>query len=94
MLLEQINSTNTYGFLAAGLTTIAFLPQLIRTYQTKSANDVSITTLIMFITGVMTWTIYGIRIHSLPVIIANLITFTLNVLILILKLIYRESTEN
>ena len=79
-----------YGYFAAILTTIAFIPQLIKTLKTKKAEDVSLTTLIMFLTGVAAWIIYGIEISSKPILIANIITFLLNFLILVFKLIYSK----
>ena len=77
-----------FGYLAAILTTAAFLPQLIKTISTKKAEDVSLITLIMFISGVFSWIIYGYKISSLPILIANLITFFLNSLILFFKIFY------
>ena len=79
-----------FGYFAAVLTTIAFIPQLMKTLKTKKAEDVSLTTLIMFLTGVASWIIYGIQISSKPILIANIITFLLNLLILIFKLIYSK----
>ena len=79
-----------FGYFAAVLTTIAFIPQLMKTLKTKTAEDVSLTTLIMFLTGVSAWIIYGIQISSKPILIANIITFLLNFLILIFKLIYSK----
>ena len=79
-----------FGYLAAILTTAAFLPQLIKTLKTKKADDVSMTTLIMFITGVLSWIIYGYEISSTPILIANLITLILNLLILISKLYFSK----
>ena len=79
-----------FGYFAAILTTLAFLPQLIKTLKTKKAEDVSLITLIMFLTGVAAWIIYGIQISSKPILIANTITFILNFLILVFKLIYSK----
>ena len=77
-----------FGYFAAILTTLAFLPQLIKTLKTKKAEDVSLITLIMFLIGVFSWIIYGFKISSTPILIANVITFILNFLILIFKIIY------
>ena len=77
-----------FGYFAAILTTLAFLPQLIKTLKTKKAEDVSLITLIMFLTGVLSWIIYGYKISSTPILIANIITFFLNLLILIFKIIF------
>ena len=75
-----------FGYFAAILTTLAFLPQLIKTLKTKKAEDVSLITLIMFLTGVLSWIIYGYKISSTPILAANIITFILNLLILIFKI--------
>jgi len=77
-----------FGYSAAILTTLAFLPQLIKTIKTKTADDVSLITLIMFLAGVGFWIIYGIKISSLPILAANLITFFLNALILVSKIYF------
>ena len=80
-----------FGYIAAVLTTAAFLPQLIKTLKTKKADDVSLITLIMFIIGVLCWIIYGYKISSIPILIANLITLILNLLILISKIYFSKS---
>ena len=81
-------NVDIYGYFAAILTTAAFLPQLIKTLETKKADDVSLTTLIMFIIGVLSWIIYGFKISSTPILIANFITLILNMLILISKIYF------
>ena len=80
-----------FGYIAAILTTAAFLPQLIKTLKTKKADDVSLITLVMFIIGVLCWIIYGYKISSIPILLANLITLILNLLILISKIYFSKS---
>ncbi len=87
--MDSIN-IEFFGYFAAILTTAAFLPQLIKTLKTKKANDVSLLTLIMFICGVCSWIIYGYKISSLPILIANIITFILNLFILISKIYFSK----
>ena len=82
-----------FGYFAAILTTATFLPQLIKTIKTKKAEDVSSLTLIMFICGLVSWIIYGYKISSSPILIANIITFLLNLLILISKLYYSKNIK-
>ena len=84
-------NVDIFGYFAAILTTSAFLPQLIKTLKTKKADDVSLTTLVMFIIGVLSWMIYGYKISSTPVLIANLITLILNILILISKVYFSKT---
>ena len=80
-----------FGYSAAILTTVAFLPQLIKTLTTKKADDVSLITLIMFIVGVLSWIIYGYKISSMPILVANIITFLLNSMILFSKIYFSKS---
>ncbi len=79
-----------FGYFAAILTTAAFLPQLVKTLKTKKADDVSSLTLLMFICGVGSWIIYGYKISSSPILVANIITLILNLLILISKTYYSK----
>ncbi len=91
--MNHFNYIDLFGFSAALLTTIAFIPQLYKTWQTKSAEDVSLIMLILFITGLICWIIYALKIHSIPILVANIITFIFNFSILILKLTYRNNNQ-
>lgn len=77
---------NLIGFLAATLTTIAFIPQVIKVWRTRSTRDVSIGMYTLFTAGVALWFCYGLMIGSWPVIAANAITLILAGLVLIMKI--------
>ena len=91
--MNYFNYIDLFGFLAALLTTIAFLPQLYKTWQTKSADDVSLIMLILFITGLISWIIYGYKINSIPILVANIMTLIFNFSILILKITYSKQKD-
>ena len=74
------------GLFAALLTTVAFLPQVIKTWKTKKTRDISFTMYIILVTGVFLWLIYGFLIKDLPLILANLVTLVLVSFILFLKI--------
>ena len=76
------------GYISATLTTIAFLPQIIKTIQTKSAKDVSMGMFVLFTIGVFLWIIYGILTKTYPVLIANAVIFCLALIQIILKIKY------
>ncbi len=78
-----------FGLTAAALSTISFFPQLLKTWKTKSAKDISLSMFSIFCAGVLLWLVYGILINDFPVIIANIFTFVQAFIILILKLKYR-----
>ncbi len=77
------------GFIAAACTTLSFLPQVIKTWKTRSTRDISLGMYIVLSTGVFLWLIYGISIMSWPVIIANAFTFILAVSVLWMKIVYK-----
>ncbi len=84
-----MDSITILGLVAATLTTVAFLPQMIKTWKSKSAKDVSLGMLITFCIGVFLWLIYGIYLQALPIILANLLTLIFNLIILGFKIKYR-----
>ena len=77
------------GLLAGALTTISFLPQVIKTWTSKSTKDISLGMFLTFCVGVLLWIIYGIAVRDLPVIATNLATLILSATILWLKLKYK-----
>lgn len=77
--------TNWIGSLAGILTTIAFIPQVIKTWKTRSARDISLWMFLLFSTGVLLWLIYGLSLHAMPIILANGITLALSTSILLMK---------
>ncbi|MBN8702631.1 MAG: SemiSWEET transporter [Bacteroidetes bacterium] len=73
------------GYTAATLTTIAFLPQLVRIIKTRSTKDVSWGMYFIMLTGVGLWLTYGLLIQAWPIIFANTITIVLVGAILYIK---------
>ncbi|MGE3844859.1 MAG: SemiSWEET transporter [Vicinamibacterales bacterium] len=78
------------GYLAAILTTAAFVPQVLKTWQSKSADDLSLTMLITFTAGVFLWLVYGVWLASWPVVAGNAVTFVLSLGLLVMRLQYRS----
>jgi len=77
------------GLLAALLTTLAFLPQVIKCWKTQRTRDVSFIMYVILVTGVFLWLVYGFLIKDLPLILANLITLILVSSVLFLKIKYK-----
>lgn len=78
------------GLTAGFCTTVAFLPQAIKTWKTKSAKDLSLGMYSIFCTGIILWLIYGFLINDLPVILTNLASLILATSILYFKLSYKD----
>ncbi len=74
------------GYLAACLTTAAFIPQAWLTWKTRSAKGVSLGMYCVFVTGVAMWLAYGLLIGAWPVTVANTITLALSGFILVMKI--------
>ena len=77
------------GFFAAFCTTIAFLPQAIKVFKSKSTKDISLYMFIIFIIGVLSCLVYGLIINDMPIILANAVTLILSFFILIYKIKYK-----
>lgn len=84
----------TLGYFAGVFTTIAFVPQVLQIYKTKSAKDVSLAMFLIFTLGVFLWLIYGIKAKALPVIVANSFTLLLSMVILFFKFKYKETPQS
>lgn len=74
------------GSIAGVLTTLAFVPQVARTWRTRSARDLSLAWLVVFIAGVALWLVYGLVLASWPLIMANGVTLALVLMLLWMKL--------
>jgi len=82
--------TQLIGLTAGTLTTVAFVPQVLKTYKSRSAKDLSLWMFLIFCTGVVLWLIYGIAINAVPVIIANAVTLVLSSVLLIFKFTFKN----
>ena len=81
--------TTIIGLLAAFGTTVSFLPQAIKTIQTKDTSGISLGMYSLFTAGTLLWLIYGILSGSIPVTIANAITLIFASIILVYKIRYK-----
>lgn len=81
-------TTKIVGYLAAVMGTLIMFPQLIKTIKTKSAKDVSMGMLIVFLINCFLWIIYGTLIKDGPVAISNSLVFIILIIEVILKIKY------
>ncbi len=77
------------GLAAGVLTTIAYLPQVRKTWKTKSVKELSLSMYIVMFIGVMLWLTYGILLQSISIILANIVTGALTSTLIYLKLKYK-----
>lgn len=86
----MIDTYEIIGLIAAVLTTSAYVPQVIKTWKIKSADDLSLTMYIAMFIGIILWLLYGIHLNSLAMILANSITAMLTFLLIVFKLRYKR----
>ena len=86
---SAVDSVSVLGFVAGALTTLAFLPQVVKTLRTKSTRDISLAMVTLTSTGIFLWFIYGLCVGALPIIVANLISFMLTLTLVVLKIKHR-----
>jgi MtN3 and saliva related transmembrane protein len=81
------------GILAGLLTTVGFIPQIIKGYRTKRMEDVSLLMPLVLGAGMLLWLFYGISLENLPIILWNVIAFALNMVVVVLKLRYAKNHD-
>ena len=93
MMLPSGGWATVVGSVAAACTTGAFVPQVVRVWRLRSAAEISLATFSVFAFGTLAWLIFGLMLGSLPIILANGITFGLAVGIVALKLRFDRRPE-
>ena len=78
--------TASIGALAALLTTVAFVPQVVRVIRTRDTHAISLFMYLLFSLGVALWCVYGLLLGLWPVVVANVITLALALVVLVLTL--------
>lgn len=84
-----MRTNDTLGLIAGALTSISFLPQVIKTWRSGSARDLSLSMFGIFSLGVTLWLIYGLKVNSIPIIAANALTLALCLVILYFKVKFK-----
>ena len=79
-------SAGLIGSAAGTLTTLAFIPQVVKAWRTQSVDDLSVWMLLSFTTGVALWVLYGVATHAMPLIVTNGATLFLALILLGMKL--------
>ena len=82
------------GFIAGTCTTFALLPQIVKVLRTRSTDDFSLGWLLMTLTGVILWIIYGLFINSQPVVLFNILSTIFISIIILFKISIKPSTLN
>ena len=81
------------GYFAGFLTTVSLVPQVVKTWKTKSAKDFSLGMLLIWWTGIACWVIYGVLTHAEPIVVWNMGTLLLAGAILAMKLKFKNEIK-
>ena len=90
---KMLATAETIGIIAGILTTSSFLPQIFKAIKTRSAQDLSLWMIGLFITGIGLWLVYGILVNSIAIIGANIITLLFWIILLYLRLRYPKHLD-
>ena len=82
------------GIIGAILSSISFLPQVVQIWKTKSADDLSMATIVLLASNGTSWLMYGILKDAMPLVITNAIVLIMLLLIIFLKIKYRGNQAN
>ncbi len=92
--MENLFSGSGYiqlvGIVAGIFTSTSLMPQLIKTFKTKTAEEISLVMLITLMLGIGLWIFYGILRKDLPIIITNGFSFMLNIILIVLRVKYKK----
>ncbi|MCW0236565.1 MAG: SemiSWEET transporter [Ferrovibrio sp.] len=80
------DTVETIGLIAGALTTLAYVPQVVKVWRSRSARDISLGMFLLMNAGIALWLVYGLLIGSPGLIAANLVTLGLTAAVLVAKL--------
>ncbi len=85
-----MDAVNILGYSAGVITTLTFLPQVIKTWREKSAKDISLLMFIIAATNEVMWIVYGAMKNDWVIILTNTVVLCLSLIMIILKLRYNK----
>jgi MtN3 and saliva related transmembrane protein len=83
-----VDYVTVLGLFAGALTVVAFFPQLLRVWRTRSTRDISLGMFSIFCVAVFLWFVYGVLINNVPVMVANFLVFVQALIIVAFKVKY------
>ncbi len=85
-----MDTTQIIGIAAGICTATSLLPQVIKTFKEKKAEDVSLLMLLLLQAGLILWIIYGFKREDLPIIITNCFSLLVNITMVVLRIRYKK----
>ena len=85
--------TQSVGIAAGILTAVSMIPQLIKTFTEKKADNISVVMILVLMSGLGCWITYGCMRNDLPVIFTNMFSLLVNSILLVLRLYYGKKNR-
>ncbi|MDQ3681918.1 MAG: SemiSWEET transporter [Bacteroidota bacterium] len=85
-----MDTTQIIGLTAGMLTASSLLPQLIKTIKKKEAEEISLVMLLVLLSGISLWIVYGIKRNDFPIIATNSFSLLLNIIMIVLRIKYKR----
>lgn len=85
-----MSGTDILGYAAGAITSLTFLPQVIKTWKEKSAKDVSLMMFIIAAVNEVMWIVYGALLNNWVIILTNAIVLAMSLTMIFLKLRYSQ----
>jgi MtN3 and saliva related transmembrane protein len=90
---RYMKTVTLIGFIAGIVSSVGFIPQVIKGFVTKKVDDVALWQPILLSIGMVLWFIYGYILKDMPIMAANFIAITCNILVIAQKFIYRKTIK-
>jgi MtN3 and saliva related transmembrane protein len=87
---KAMDQTQWVGIIAGFLTATSMLPQVIKVFKEKKAEDISLLMLIVLLSGIALWIVYGVMRNDLPIIATNAFSLLVNLVLMVLRIKYKE----
>jgi MtN3 and saliva related transmembrane protein len=84
-----MSETEILGLAAGTITSITFLPQVIRIWKTRSVKDLSLTMVLLLVSGTTCWLTYGLLKNDAAIIYTNVMVLIMSLVIFYFKLKYK-----
>ncbi|WP_276366102.1 SemiSWEET transporter [Chryseolinea sp. H1M3-3] len=88
--MDDTTLTKVIGIAAGIFTAISLLPQIVKVIREKKSQDISIFYLLVLLSGLILWTIYGFRKDDIPIIATNICSMVLNIAMIVLGMLYKK----
>jgi MtN3 and saliva related transmembrane protein len=88
-MCRAMDDLTILGLAAGSLTTLSFVPQVLKTWRSRSARDISLGMYAFFIGGLVLWGVYGVLRRDASIVAANAVTLLLALAVVGMKLRYK-----